>query len=354
MKKTGIKKKIKWLVPLLIIGFFIWYSFFRQPSITSIVRKVNIENKIVQRTVSTNGSIKSLNQADLSFTSYGKIQKINVKEGDFVKKNQLLSYTDNTTLAQNAQSYKDARDSLIRQRDLYEKDMYKNIKSLGGEDQYNIKLRQYNEQVSQAEAAYQAQIGTLNGSYIYAPFDGTVVEITKDQGETAALGETVIKMADLSNLIFEIQVDQEDYGLLKEGQNVEIKLDAYKGFTYKGSVSKLPYYADTSTDNFVVKISVLSDKEHPLRLGMLGDAYVILQTTSQEVPVLTVDEISYDEQDKPFIWIVQNTKLKKQYIETGLEGDIYTEIKTNISDPIVISANNDVKMQEGNTAKFIN
>ena len=67
------------------------------------------------------------------------------------------------------------------------------------------------------------------------------------------------------------------------------------------------------------------------------------------------DEINFDEEDKAFVWVLdENQKLKKRYVEVGLEGDIYTEIKDDISETIVTPVNAEDDVQEGFKVRIIN
>jgi RND family efflux transporter MFP subunit len=353
MKKIFKPRNIRrFLVFLAVCGVF--FFFLRNKNNTVLVRKAEVKNRVVNRTTTSSGTVRSKNEANLSFQSSGKIQRLLVKKGDEVKKGQLLARLDTFTQENTVQSYRDARDIKIRQRDLFVKDMYENQDTLGGEAQYDIKLREYNENVDQAEASYQVQLGTLRNMYIYAPFSATVTEVSKEESETATASEVVIKLADLSTIKLEIQVDQEDYGMLKEGQAVEIKLDSFKNVSFEGKVMKLPLYANESTDNFEVDIEITPKDGYNLRIGMQGDAYILLDTTGKEVPSLTFDEISYDEGDKPYVWVVESAKIKKMSIKMGIEGDVYSELKDANFKEVVVSAKDGQKMIEGYTAKVIN
>jgi len=354
MTKIGLFKKYKKYIflALLIAGIVIFFN--SRSNLTASVRKVEVKNREVKRTISASGIVKSENQADLSFLANGVVSKVNVSEGDIVKKGQLLAYLDPSTQIQSVQSYKDARDIKIRQKELFEEEERTNKKLLGGQDSYDIKLREYEEALSQAEAGYQAQVSLLSNYYIYAPFDGSVVEVLKKEGETATVGVPVVKLADLNGIVFEVVLDQEDYGLVKEGQATEVELDSYENSVFMGSVNKLPLSADQSTGSFIVKIRFDKDDKN-VRLGMTGDAFMITDKTDGDVQSLTFNEISYDKDDKPFVWIVENGKLKKFYVEVGLEGDLYTEIKNDLGGKtVVVPAKEDSEIEEGFIAKIIN
>jgi RND family efflux transporter MFP subunit len=354
MKKAVLIKYFKMLLPVLIVSAILWFFFIREKNNTVSVRKVELKNRVVARTVTASGSIRSNSEAELSFQTAGKIVKINVKEGDEVKKGQLLAYLDSTYQNETVQYYKDALDIKIRQKELFLDDYKANKTLYGGDKRYNMKLREYEEAVSQAEAAYQAQIAIVSNLYIYAPFNGIAIQVSKNSGETATIGESVITVADLKDLLFKIKVDQEDFGLLKKRMAAEVKFDSYENEVFIGKVLALPYYANTSTEQFDIEIKVASKKGKPLILGMKGDAYIILETSGGEVPSLTVDEVSYDESDNPYVWVLENGKIKKQIVEFGIEGDVFIEIKNVIDKPILVSTKETQKMIEGYKAKIIN
>ena len=353
MPKFDSKNLIKYLLIGIPLALGAWFFLLRPKQLTSLVRKVEVENRVVSRTVSASGQIKADEQANLTFMSAGKISEIFVKKGEEVKKGQFMAYLDGSAQFQTVQSYRDARDVAIRNKELYEQEKETNIKSLGGEDAYNIKIRQLEELASQAEASYQAQLSILSNSYIYAPFDGTIIDVNKKVGETAIIGETVMTLANMNKFIFEISIDQEDYGYIKLGQPVKINLDSYASFDFNTKIDQLPLTANSSTGVFDIEIPVTGDTEHRLAIGMSGDAYIDVLTTGEAVRALTIDEIFYDISDNPFVWIVENGKLKKLPVELGVEGDIYTEIKTDVSE-VVIPAEDNQKLTEGYFAKIIN
>ena len=354
MKKVIIKRYIKMLLPAIVVALFLWLFFIREKNNTVFVRKVELKNRVVTRTVTASGSVASNSAADLSFQTAGKIYRINIKEGDEVKKGLLLASLDSTSQSQTIKYYKDALDIKIREYELFFDDYNANKDLYGGDKRYNIKLREYEEAVSQANAAYQAQLANLGNQYIYAPFSGVATQVNKSIGETATTGETVVTVSDLNDLLFKIKVDQEDFGLLKEGMDVDVKLDSYPNEIFKGKVLKLPFYANTSTEQFDIQIKIQPIEGKSLILGMKGDAYIILETSVKEVPSLTVDEISYDESDKPYVWVLDNGKIKKQSVEFGVEGDIFIEIKSAVDKTILVTTKETQKMVEGYKAKIIN
>ncbi len=354
MNKKNIFKKTKNLIFFLFVVGAVFLYFKQKNSVTVLVRKIDVENREVRKTVTASGLVLSDKQADLSFIANGNISRILVSENEKVTKGQLLAYINSYPQSQTAQSYKDARDIRLRQKELFENEKKSNSRLLGGNDSYDIKLREYEEALSQAEASYQAQLALLSNYYIYAPYDGTVVNISKKEGEVGTAGVPVITIADLEDIIFEVVLDQEDYSNVKEGQEAEVTLDSYDNHPFKGRVDNLSLYSDPVRGGFVEKIRFESNGKS-IKVGMTGDAFMITDKTDGVVPSLIFNEISYDESDRPFVWILENNKVMKEYIEIGLEGDLYVEIKSDLSGKtVVIPAKDNLEIEDGFTAKIIN
>jgi len=88
---------------------------------------------------------------------------------------------------------------------------------------------------------------------------------------------------------------------------------------------------------------------------MTGEINIITEKTEGAVPSLIFNEISYDEDSNPYVWVVESKKIKKLPIEIGLEGDLYTEVKTDLTGKsIVVPATESVEIQEGFIPKIIN
>jgi RND family efflux transporter MFP subunit len=351
VKKVGVKR-IVWGLIILVVGFAIYKIATRDGIKTLPVKYISTEKRQIKKTISASGEVKSIREADLAFNATGRLRMLSVSKGDVVTNGQFLAQLDSYSVSQTAQAYKDTRDIAMRNRDLFV-EQYKDDKdAAGGEEEYNIQIRTHRENISKAEANYQANVANVGNAAIYAPFGGTVIDAEGETGEVIAIGTMVVKLADTDNLMFEVVLDQEDYGFVKQGQGVNIELDAYEREIFSGVVSKLPLYANGgSSPNFTVEISISSSENFSPLLGMTGDARIIIETTEDEVDSLTYDEVYYDEEDKPYVWILDGKFIEKYYVEIGLEGDIYTEIKSQIDLPLIAGVNNDVDLEDGFKAK---
>jgi RND family efflux transporter MFP subunit len=354
IKKSYKKILLAILVIVLIIG---WQSASNNPKVQTVAVKTSTpQNRVVTKTVSASGEIKSRNQADLSFPVSQKVTNLFVTENEFVKKGQLLATVESQSAAQTAQAYKDARDIALRQKELFIKNRDTEEETLGGKEQYEIKLRQYDEEISKATASYNAQLALVKNTALYAPFDGTVVDVAKTVGENATAGEIIMKVADLDQLYFELAIDQEDFGQLKNGMNATVELDAYPNYDFNAEIVELPLYVDTAANStFTAKAHFkdINPEGNLPFLGMTGDIKIQSKSTESEVSSLYYDEIFSDDEYKAYVWTAENGVISKLPIEIGLEGDIYTELKQNIDKQIVVPVSNDAEIRDGYKAKIV-
>lgn len=348
-------KKTYILIVIIIIiglGLFARNKFSNEKADVNTVETKNI---VVEKTVVSSGTIKAKKSANIAFSVPGEVEVVNVEEGQKVKKGDLLGQVYNYDKYQTSQSYKDALDLAKTDRDLYVENYSTNLQAVGGEDEYYIGLKKYNEAVEKAEATYNASMSSVYNSYANSPIDGTVVDVLKEQGEYAGLGETVFKIADTDNLLFEIEVDQEDFGLVRLGQKVKVTLDSYDNVTFDGEVVEVPLYANTTgagTPKFIVKISVENKSETPALFGMDGDASILVDSTEGEVQALTFDSV-FKDGDRRFVWINDNGVLTKKFVEIGLEGDIYTQIITPLDNLQLVVPESDTA-KEGMQVNILN
>lgn len=341
---------------ILGIGVSITYFILSSNGTKSIsVRTIEPSERKVKQTVSASGEVKADKSASLSFPFLGKLNTLNFQKGDSVEKGDFLASLESSDDYYSLEAAQDSVDVAIHDRDLFVENYETNLQAAGGKDEYEIQLRKYNELIEKAKATYNSTKESYNNNFLYSPISGIVLDTYYKEGETITAGSPVIKIADPETLYFEVTLDQEDYGKIQEGQKAEIELDSYEDILFEGKVKKLPGYANGgATPNFIVEIEVLPG-EKPALLGMTGDARIITDQTENQVMALLYDEIFTDVDDKPFVWTVNEAgNLKRHYVEIGIEGDLYTEIKSDLPPKIVVPLEDSEDPEEGFKATITN
>jgi HlyD family secretion protein len=141
-------------------------------------------------------------------------------------------------------------------------------------------------QLREAEANLEYMKTTLSNTVIKAPITGTILEKLAEQGElvtntnfggTRGAKSSVVSMADLSDLLVEVDVNQADLSKVKVGQKSEIRLDSNPDRVYSGLVDDISPQADRQKGTVQTKVRIVDPDdgvrtEVNARVTFLGDA----------------------------------------------------------------------------------
>src|SRR3989441_2737003 len=134
-------------------------------------------------------------------------------------------------------------------------------------------------QVQQKEAAVTVAQTNLNYTTIHAPIDGTVIARNVDVGQTVAASlqaPTLFTIAqDLTKMQVYASTDESDVGMIRTGQVVSFKVDAYPKDTFSGRVSQVRMNA-TTVQNVVTYNTVIDFDNPDLRLFPGMTAYITI------------------------------------------------------------------------------
>ena len=346
-----MKFRLKYLLFIIPVLIFLVILYFVLSPKSVQVRKVTVSTGEVVKSVSASGFVKSTLESNTSFQVPGKVVNLYKKEGDFVKKGDLIAQVSNEDVFYETESARKRKDSAQRTRDIYVDNYLNDTDEVGGDTQYKLNVEKLTDDLRYLDNLYKSSLATLKKTYLYAPFDGTITSIPFEIGDYV-LTTTPIKMSNLESLEFQADLDQEDYKYIKIGQDVSIVLDAYPDETFIGKVYEVPFYVDeeSSTKTFRIKIS-LENKNNMIVKGMTGDANIIIEKLDFVVN-LPFDAV-YNENEKNYVWVVDsNNKLKKEFIEIGLEGDTQTSINSQIPEFVVVPSSQAKDVKEGYVVSY--
>ncbi len=325
-------KKLYWIIGICIVLLIAVVAFkaLKGQEPTKVTSEKAIKRNIIE-TVSANGKIQP--EAELKITSdvSGEVVEMMVKEGDQVKKGDLLcrikpdiyenalervDATVNSTKAnlKTAMAQLDqAKASLVNSEATYNRSKklldqnaisqqefdaskagYESAKANVEGMLETIKAANYN--VKSVEASYKEANTNLDKTKLYAPVDGTVSKLNVEKGERVVgvqglQGTEIMRLANLNEMEVSVEVNENDIIRIAKNDTAIIEVDAYIGKQFKGIVTEVANSANTigiSVDqvtNFVVKIRILresyqflvTDKSPaPFRPGM--SASVEIQT----------------------------------------------------------------------------
>jgi HlyD family secretion protein len=142
-------------------------------------------------------------------------------------------------------------------------------------------------QVAQAEAALATLQVQLDKMTLRAPRAGVVLERMVNRGEIAPPDFSLLTLADLDEVTLTVYVPENEIGLVKVGQGVEVAVDSYPERTFDGEVVHIASQAEFTPKNvqtkeervstvFAVKIEI-PNADHALKPGMPADAEILVE-----------------------------------------------------------------------------
>jgi len=242
----------------------------------SLVTEENIPVKLLPIAGDTNvhiitasGLLSTEDEARLSFKIGGVIESITVKEGDKVRKGQLLATLKSTEIAAQVQqvnlSLEKAQRDYQRAQNLY-KDSVATLEQLQNAKTGVEVARQNLQQVSFNEQY----------SRIYAPADGFIVKKTGNAGELATSGTPVLVMnasSRASKWILKAGLSDQEWAAVQTGNKATVTADAFPGKSFNAVVSKKALAADAASGSFTIELQVDFGKEQPA-VGLFGAAAI--------------------------------------------------------------------------------
>lgn len=278
-------------------------------------------------TIQASGLLATENEAHLSFKIGGIIDNIFAKEGQTVKRGQLLATLKSTEISAEVEQVKLSIDKA--QRD-YQRALNLFKDSVATLEQ----LQNAKTGLDIAKQSYQQATFNQQYSKIYAPADGFIVKKMYNTGELAKSGEPVIIMNIIngaSKWILKVGVPDKEWAVIETGNKAEVKFDAYPGKIFPAIVSKRSLAADIITGSFQIELQIDPQHQQPAT-GMFGKATIFPDRpqTGSSIPYEALLEANGKQ---GFVFVSDDKKTVKRipvtisdikenvvYVSQGLEG----------------------------------
>jgi HlyD family secretion protein len=331
--------------------------------------------KIVQK-VNATGKIQPKTQVKISADVSAKITRLDVKEGDAVKKGQFLVELDRersvATVESQEATVRSAQSNaklihenvlqtervLKRSRELFAKKLESQSSLDTAEANYQVELARYQsalDQVEQSKGLLKQAKDGLSKTMIYAPMSGTISVLNKEVGEIVIGSQfqpdIIMVVAELGNMEALVNVDESDITGFKLGQPAEIEVDALLHEEITGVITEIASSArvpktgevPTQKTEFEVKIGVTSAVDK-LRPGMTASADIVTDTREsalsvplQSVTVRTLEQLQEGEKTTEaytagkdgfvqIVWVAKDGKVTAKQVKTGIQSGEFIEI----------------------------
>jgi len=237
-----------------------------KPPPPSVVSTAKAAFQEWQPSLNAVGTLRAVRGADLALDIAGLVTQVNLKSGDEVKAGQLLlQLRDSEDVAQLHQLEASAALAGVT-FDRAKQQLAVQAISKADYDAAAADLKA-------KQAAVQQQQVNVSKKQLRAPFSGRAGIITVNPGAYLNSGTTIVTLQQLDPIFIDFHLPQRNLAELKVGQKITLKLDAFKGKTFEGTLSAISPKVDNDTRNVQVEATV-PNSDKILTPGMFADVSV--------------------------------------------------------------------------------
>jgi len=325
-----MKKIIIWIIAAVAIavGVFYVYQKFFSPSqgVSEIARissskgtragnlgTVKAKRGNIVITISSFGHVRANREESLRFRTGGIVEKINVKQGEKVKKGQVLA-----ALKSPSQQFQ-----LLQAKNNYEKAKLEGIKS----------------EIEEKKLSYESAYENYEKTLIKAPFDGEVTDIAVYEGDSVGSSTSIISLINRDKMYVDIDVDEVDIRKVAIGQEALVKFDAYPELTLPAQVSEISPIATAKGAITVIKVSLeLNELDERIKPNFSTEAEIIVGK-AENVLIIPIEAV-VERLGENFVTAVVEGQQRPIPIKLGIGSKEYVEVVSGLSEGQEIVANN--------------
>ena len=287
----------------------------------SVVSSGSLSTMDFEHYFTIHGVVETDQNANIFPDAAAKIVSINVKEGAYVIKGQVIAslHQDvmSSSIAELETQLKLAKDAYDKQKRLWDKKIGSEMQFLQAETNYNALMQKLETLKSQKD--------NFN---IIAPFDGYVDEIFAKKGEMAAPQMPFCRMVNLSKMFIEADVSEDYLATVKKGTKVVVEFPSIEKVMVS-KVSRVGNFINPNNRTFQIRLE-LSNTKGLLKPNMLADLK-IRDYMKKEALVIAPSLIQQDRKNQEFVYVVDGDKVTRMDITSGMTYGNNTEILAGLT-----------------------
>lgn len=264
----------------------------------------------------------------------GKVAGVRVDIGSRVQAGQVVVVLENDMQAASLNEAR-ARVNMARTAFKIASDNYERGKQLLAQGAiaqatFDIQYEQVYEQARQGLAQAEAGLNMAAESYEYtiikSPISGIVTARNVNPGEMASPGVPVVTVVNLDKVVVQATVAEDLINKIKQGQVVDVLVEAVSATPFKGVVTNIAPAADPVSKAFPIKIQI-DNPDHVLKPGMFAEVQL---TGERKEALLVPREAVVKSNGRDIVWVVQDGKAASRPVTTGDSDGEKIEIKTGL------------------------
>ena len=370
-----MKRVFKWALPLLVLlllGGFIARALYarkaEQAAQMAPVAALALElaasdvltarTQELTRTLEVSGGLKAVNSAVIKAKVAAEVKTLTVREGDSVKRGQVLGQLDTTELDWRLRQAEQTASSARAQLDIAKRSLDNNraLVAQGFISPTGLETSVSNEAAAQAnylasQAAAELARKSRGDSTLVAPIAGLVSQRMVQPGERVSVDAKLLEIVDLSRLELEAAIAPEDVAALTIGRPATLRIDGMSA-PVTARVARINPSAQSGSRAVMAYLAV--DAHPALRQGLFAKGSIA--TANKQVLALPLSAVRMD-QAQPYVLQVLADKAFQKPVQLGLRGEVsgqpWVEIAAGLSDGAQVLGGSVGAVRDGTAVRLV-
>ena len=345
--KNIFKGKLKFIILLILIILGLVYYFThgnkKEKIYINDYSYMEVKKTDEIGTLNLNGYIKANNPIGIFVDKKLKVKEVFIKNGDFVKKGQILmTFDDDETNKLNRNIEKERINLQKIQRDLK---TTRELQKLGGASKNDVKNLEDNARISQLSIDEYTEVLNKTATEVRSPVDGVVSNLKAQENYLVDTDSSLLEIIDSNDLRIIVEIPEYNSQSVKLGQSVKVRQDiSDDDKVYEGEITKISRLSTTSTltSENVLEAEVKTKEVIPnLVPGFKIKA--VLQLKADEKNIIIPKIALQSENGKYFVFTIdtKNTVKRKEVTVKNIVGDnIIVTSGLNVGEILITTPDN--------------
>jgi len=313
----------------------------------------------ISNEISAVGTIAAWKDVDVSSEASGRVTRVMVNVGDFVKANQLLALVDDELKSIGVDR---AKAQLIAAETSYKKsqrDFQRAEQLRSNDDISDAEFEAYRLSYRSAEAAFRsAEVDLrfaqreLEDTRIKSPIAGYVASKGVEIGEMVSRGKVVANIVDMSSIKVKLSIPEEEIGNVKVNQEATLRIDTAPQKVFDGTVFSVSSKTETPTGHtYAVEVTVKPGTENILKVGMFGRVVIKVAEVPDAVAV-SKEALVSEEGNTATVYVADGDIARLRSVELGVRSNDMLQVVDGLNVGDLVISFGQKKLKDGTVVRY--
>lgn len=312
--------KTKILISIIVLGI----AFFGCSSENNdakpkpkapLVKVEELKPVSISKSVKLVGTVEAKVIANVISPVDGYIEKLNVQENDFIKRDKELAVIATQERSSLVSQTKNKVESLELQ--------IKNVSQNSDEhSQLSLELEQAKKELEYAEKLFL-------GVPVISPLGGTVTQKFIEAGSAVSAKQNLFTIIDFNSLIIKSSVSEDLFSKIKNGDKLKVKFSAFPEKEFTAKVTLKYQQIDPSTRNIPIELKLINGSKE-ITPGMMAELELITDKKDKTL-IVPNDVFIVNQKGEKVVYVVKDTVAHQKIVTTGISNEKFTEVTSGLS-----------------------